>query len=99
MKGESRLSSSINDESGKSLVDTTLSTLKMLLLGFIIFLFVRKGKIPEIHSIFELFYFLFFYLLFLFLISNELFTYMYFFYNKINKFMKVYSLPCLKKNY
>ena len=39
-------SSSINDESGESLVDTTLSILKMLLLGFISFLFVRKGKIP-----------------------------------------------------
>ena len=35
-KGEPHLSSSINDESGKSLVDTTLSILKMLLLGFII---------------------------------------------------------------
>jgi len=43
-KGESRLSNSINDESGKSLVDTTLSILKMLFLGFIIFLFIRKGK-------------------------------------------------------
>jgi len=45
-KDESRPSSSINDESGESLVDTTLSILKMLLLGFISFLFVRKGKIP-----------------------------------------------------
>ena len=35
-KGECRLSSSINDESGESLVDTTLSILKMLLLCFII---------------------------------------------------------------
>jgi len=43
-KGEFRLSSSVNDESGEILVDTTLSILKMLLLGFIIFLFVRKGK-------------------------------------------------------
>jgi hypothetical protein len=42
---ESHLSSSINDESRESLVDPTLSVLKMLLLGFIIFfLFVRKGK-------------------------------------------------------
>ena len=43
-KCESRPSSSINDESGESLTDTTLSILKMLLLGFISFLFVRKGK-------------------------------------------------------
>ncbi|KAG4086353.1 hypothetical protein H8356DRAFT_1434561 [Neocallimastix lanati (nom. inval.)] len=46
-KDESRPSSSINDESGESLVDTTLSILKMLLLSFISFLFVRKGKIPS----------------------------------------------------
>jgi len=46
-KGESRLSSLINDESGESIVDTTLSILKMLLLGFIIFLFVRIGKFPH----------------------------------------------------
>jgi len=48
-KGETRLSSSINDESDESLVDTTLSILKMLLLGFIIyfFLFVRKGEFPH----------------------------------------------------
>ncbi|KAG4100163.1 hypothetical protein H8356DRAFT_1346065 [Neocallimastix lanati (nom. inval.)] len=45
-KDESFPSSSINDESGESLVDTTLSILKMLLLGFISSLFVRKGKIP-----------------------------------------------------
>jgi len=45
-KDESRPSSSINDESGESLMDITLSILKMLLLGFISFLFVRKGKIP-----------------------------------------------------
>jgi len=45
-KDESHPSSSINDESGESLVDTTLSILKMLLLGFISFLFFRKGKIP-----------------------------------------------------
>ena len=45
-KDESRPSSSINDESGESIVDTTLSMLKMLLLGFISFLFDRKGKIP-----------------------------------------------------
>jgi len=45
-KDESCPCSSINDESGESLVDTTLSILKMLLLGFISFLFVRKGKIP-----------------------------------------------------
>ncbi|KAG4089182.1 hypothetical protein H8356DRAFT_1345073 [Neocallimastix lanati (nom. inval.)] len=32
-KGESRHSSSINDESWESLVDTTLSIIKMLLLG------------------------------------------------------------------
>jgi len=44
-KGESHPSRSINDESGESLVDTTLSILKMLLLGFISFLFVRNGKI------------------------------------------------------
>ena len=43
-KGEFRPSSSLNDEFGESLVDTTLSILKMLLLGFISFLFVRKGK-------------------------------------------------------
>ena len=47
---KSRPSSSIDDESGESLVDTTLSILKMLLLDFIFififFLFVRKGKIP-----------------------------------------------------
>jgi len=36
-KGESHPSSSINDESGESLVDTTLSILKMLLLSFISF--------------------------------------------------------------
>ena len=36
-KGESRPSCSINDESGESLVNTTLSILKMLLLAFIIF--------------------------------------------------------------
>ena len=46
-KSESRLSSSINDESGVYLLDTTLSILRMLLLGFIIFLFVRKGKFPH----------------------------------------------------
>jgi len=46
-EGESRLNSSINDESGESLVDTTLSILKMLLLSFITFLFVRKGKFPH----------------------------------------------------
>jgi len=48
-KAESRLSSSINDESGKSSVDTTLSILKILLLGFIFFFFsfVRKGKFPH----------------------------------------------------
>jgi len=45
-KGDSRPSSSINDESGESLVDTTLSILRMLLLNFISFLFDRKGKIP-----------------------------------------------------
>jgi len=45
-KGESRPSSSINEESGESLVDTALSILKMLLLGFISFLFGRKEKIP-----------------------------------------------------
>ena len=45
-KDESLPGSSINDESGESLVDTTLSILKMLLLGFISFLFDRKGKIP-----------------------------------------------------
>ena len=46
-EGESRLNSSINDESGESLVDTTLSILKMLLLSFIMFLFVRKGEFPH----------------------------------------------------
>ena len=46
-KGESRLSSSINDDSGESLVDTTLSILKMLLLSFIILLCGRKGKFPH----------------------------------------------------
>jgi hypothetical protein len=46
-EGESRLNSSINDESGESLVDTTLSILKMLLLSFITFLFVRKGEFPH----------------------------------------------------
>ena len=45
-KGKSRFNSLINDESGESLVDITLSILKMLLLGFISFLFIRKGKIP-----------------------------------------------------
>ncbi|KAG4099222.1 hypothetical protein H8356DRAFT_1330043 [Neocallimastix lanati (nom. inval.)] len=45
---ESRLSSSINDESRESFVDTTLSILKMLLPGFTIFLFVRKGKFQHI---------------------------------------------------
>jgi len=54
-------------------VETTLSILKMLLLGFITFLFVRKGKFPhstnsEIHSISEFFYFLLFNFYFLFLI-------------------------------
>jgi len=43
-KGESRFICSLNDESEESLVDTTLFILKMFLLGFIIFLFVRKGK-------------------------------------------------------
>ena len=46
-KSESHPSSLINDESGESLVDTTLSILKMLLLSFIIFLFVRKGEFPH----------------------------------------------------
>ena len=49
-KVESRFSSSINDEYGESLLDTTLFILKMLLPGFIIFficLFVRKGKFPH----------------------------------------------------
>ncbi|KAG4085784.1 hypothetical protein H8356DRAFT_1435038 [Neocallimastix lanati (nom. inval.)] len=41
-KGDSCPSSSINDESGESLVDTTLSILRMLLLNFISFLFDRK---------------------------------------------------------
>ena len=45
-KGESRPSSSINDESGESLVVTTLSILKMLLLGFISFYLLGRGKIP-----------------------------------------------------
>ena len=67
MKGESRLSSSINDESGESLVDTTLSILKMLLPGFIIFFYLLRREnsfivqLAEIRSIFELFYFLFFF--------------------------------------
>jgi len=47
MKRESQLSSSINDESWENLMDTTLSILKMLLLGFITFLFIRKGKFPH----------------------------------------------------
>ena len=46
-KGDSRPSSSINDESGESLVDTTLSILRMLLLNFTSFLFDRKGKTPS----------------------------------------------------
>jgi len=46
-KGESHLSSSKNHKSWESLVDTALSILKMLLLGFITFLFVRKGKFPH----------------------------------------------------
>jgi len=46
-KDESRLSSSINYESGESLVDTTLSILKMLLQSFVKFLFVRKGEFPH----------------------------------------------------
>ncbi|KAG4089934.1 hypothetical protein H8356DRAFT_1366429 [Neocallimastix lanati (nom. inval.)] len=53
-KGESRPSSSINDESGESLVVTTLSILKMLLLGFISFLFVRKGKNSRIVQLAEM---------------------------------------------
>ena len=105
-KGEFRLSSSINDEFGESLVDTTLSILKILLLGFISFLLIRKGKIPVQYKLpkyivfLSFFYFLFFNFYFYFLISN---VQMYFssscifFYNKINKIMKVYSLPCLKK--
>jgi len=64
-KGESRLSSSINDESGESLVDTTLSILKMLLSFIIFFFLVGRGnsrivQLAEIHSNFELFCFLFF---------------------------------------
>jgi len=47
-KGESRPSSSIYNESRESLVNTTLSNLKMLLLGFITYLFVRKEKFPHI---------------------------------------------------
>jgi len=81
-------------------VDTTLSISKMLLLGFIIFLFSMRGEFPHsttFHNIFELFYFLFFNFHFLLLILNVPFTYIYFFYNKINKFMEMYSLPCLKK--
>jgi len=46
-KGESRLSSSINEESGENLVDITLSILKVLLLGLIIFLFGSKGEFPH----------------------------------------------------
>jgi len=74
-KGESRPSSSINDESGESLVDTTLSILKMLLLGLITLLFVRKGKIPAWYNLpkyiiflsFFIFYFLnFFFFIFIF---------------------------------
>ena len=38
-KGEFRLSSLINDESGESLVDPTLSILKILLFGFFTFFF------------------------------------------------------------
>ena len=48
-KGESCSSSSINDESGESLVDTTLSILKMLLLGFITF-FYLLGREKFLHS-------------------------------------------------
>ena len=64
-KCESRPSSSINDESGENLVDTTLSILKMLLLGFIFFYLLEREKshivqLAEIHSIYELFYFLLF---------------------------------------
>jgi len=47
-KDESRPSSSINDESGESLVDTTLSILKILLLGFISFFYLLgRGKFPH----------------------------------------------------
>jgi len=45
-KGESRPTCSINGESGESLVDTTLSILKMLLLGFAYFFICMEGKIP-----------------------------------------------------
>ena len=72
-KDESRHGSSINDKSGESLVDTALSILKMLLLSFIIFFFYLLGKenslivqLAEIHSIFELFYFLFLTFIFIF---------------------------------
>ena len=58
-KGESRLSSSINDESRESLVDTILSILKMLLVLFLFYLLGRENsrieQLAEIHSIFELF--------------------------------------------
>ena len=83
-------------------MDTTLSILKMSLLGFISFLFVQEGKnsrivqLVEIHSIFVLFYFLFFNFYFYFLISSVLLPTC-IIYNKINKVMEVYSLPCLKK--
>ncbi|KAG4084820.1 hypothetical protein H8356DRAFT_1435831 [Neocallimastix lanati (nom. inval.)] len=63
-KGESRRSSSINDESGESLVDTTLSILKMLLLGHkritltrsvssFELLFDRYCKIPNLTKSFD----------------------------------------------
>ena len=75
MKGESRLSSSINDDSGESLVDTTLSILKMLLLSLIIFFYLlgRENssiiQLAGIHSIFELFFlfFIFYFLTFIFI--------------------------------
>ena len=63
-KGESHPSGSINDESGESLVDTTLSILKMLLLKGRNN--SRKVQLAEIHSIFELIFFYFLTFIFIF---------------------------------
>ena len=99
-KGESLLIGSINDESGESLVDTTLSILKCYFQILFLFYLLAREKIPAQYNlpkyiVFSSFFiFLFFYFLnFLFLISNVLFTYMYFLKIKLIKFWKCILFP------
>jgi len=95
-KCESRPSSSINDESGENLVDTTLSILKMLLLGFIFFYLLEREKshivqLSEIHSIYE--FFIFYFLNFIFNFKCTLHIHVFFFIIKLIKLWKCILFP------